>query len=255
MKDSNYANLLKLFQKIKERNYIKSVNNNKNGAGITLEHLLNAGADNLWYPDYNGIELKALRFWKDANCELFNLTPDSNHLYTTKWLSNNYGYPDRAFPDRKVFKGDVYANKFNKIGLFNYYKLSVDHKQKKIFLEIYNYRYILIDKSIYWDFSDLEKRLTIKLNKLALFDTKRKVIDGYYYFKYINLKLYILKSFDIFLQLIEEGYIFITFKTGIVKSGNHRGEFNDHGTAFKISKPNLHLLFNDVTRLVEHNND
>ena len=241
-----FEELIKKFQKINSMGYVESAVKSKNGAGITLEKLLDSSGSDFCFPDYKGIELKAIRDFSDASFDLFNSTPDSNQVFSTQWLAEKFGYPDKDFKDKNVFKGDIFGNKMNKIGLFNYYKLKVDHENRKIVLEIYDYKKVLINSDVYWDFEDVKKKLELKLTKLALVTTNKIYSKGNYYYLYKNIKCYTLKSFDVFLKLIENGVVYVTFKTGIFKSGIHIGNFHDHGTSFKISKKNLELLFNKV---------
>jgi len=243
--DKDFEKLLKEFENIKKQGFVKSEIKSANGAGQTLEKMLNAGGSDFCFPDYYGIELKAIRNYNDATFDLFNSTPDSNHVFSTQWIAEKYGYPDKDFKNKKVFKGDIYGNELRKIGLFNYYKLRVDYVNQKIILDIYNYKKELINSDLYWDFDDVKSKLELKLSKLALITTDKIYSNGNYYYFYKEIKCYVLKTFEKFLNLIETGTIYVTFKYGIYKSGIHKGEYNDHGTSFKISKKDLKLLFTE----------
>lgn len=234
------------FIKIKNAGFIQSKLNNKNGGGITIEKLLNGGAGELCYPDLNGIELKTIRKYKDAAIDLFCDTPFGPYINTTQWLALNYGYPDKTYPEKKSFKGEIDAIRKRKVGLFYYFKLKVEKKSEKIKLEIYNYKKIKINEDLYWDFNWIKKKLETKLNTLAIIETTKFFSKGKYYFKFENLKIYKLKSFDTFIDLIENGIISITFKMGYYKSGKYIGKIHDHGTSFNIRKENIELLFNEI---------
>lgn len=86
---------------------------------------------------------------------MFNSGPDGKYICATQWLTENYGYPNRDYNKFKVLKADIYANKYNKIGLKYYFKLNIDNSNKKIILEIYDLKYNLINDDIYWDFDSL----------------------------------------------------------------------------------------------------
>ena len=244
--DSNFNMLLRQFYKIHELGYIKSINNYKNGAGFTLEYYLGEGGADFPIPDYRGIELKAIRTYRYASFDLFNSGPDGKYICPTQWLSLKYGYPDKDYKSVKTFKGDVKGNLKGKIGLFYSFSLRVDYLNKKIILLIYDWNNKLVNNDIYWDFDTLEEKLKRKISKLALIDVDRLYSHGNYYFYYQKIRFYQLKSFEIFLKLIEEGKVYVTFKTGVYKSGGKKGKFHDHGTAFKIAKPDLELLFDRI---------
>lgn len=243
----NFIELNEKYKIINKMGYIKAITNNNNSAGITLEKLLNCTGGDFCIPDFKDIEIKALRNNQNASFDLFNSAPDGSYFYSTKWLAEKYGYPDKDYPSIRVFKGDVFSNKFNSIGLYYKFKLKTDYKRKKIVLEIYNKKYVLLNNDIYWDFDTLKFKLNSKIQKLAIFTTEKNIFDSDLYFKYINLEMFEVKDFETFLELLEKGYIYISFKTGINKSGPYIGKFRDHGTSFKISKNNLEKLFNKIS--------
>ena len=244
--DQNFEDLLKKFKEIRKKGYIKSVTTAKNGCGLTLEHLLNSTGGDFCIPDFKDIELKAIRNYKFADFDLFNASPDGKYVFPAQWIAEKYGYPDRDYKNIKVFKGNIYSRSLNKIGLFNHYKLRVDKENKRIILEIYDYYKNLINSDIYWDFDSLKEKLERKLQKLAIITVDKLYFDKDYYYLYKSINFYTLKSFDVFIDLIDKGYIFVTFKTGVVKSGKYKGKFQDHGTAFRISKNNINELYNKI---------
>ena len=52
--------------------------------------------------------------------------------------------------------------------------------------------------------------------------------------------------FTLFLKLIDDGKISITFRIGVFKSGKRKGQIHDHGTEFGIDEINLQLLFDEI---------
>lgn len=239
-------NILKeKFKEINNKGYIKSVNNYKNGGGLTLESELESTGGDFNIPDFYDIEIKSAYKFRFQDLELFNSAPDGKHFPAAPWLSEQFGYPDKDYKNIKVFKGNVFGNKFNYIGLRFEYKLHIDRLNQKIVLNIYKNR-TLINNDIYWDFDSLKEKLERKDRKIALFIFNKKKIGPTYYYKYEQLMMYELKNFDTFLDLIENGIVFVTFKTGVHKSGKYVGTFSDHGTAFRIEIKNIRLLFNEV---------
>jgi len=243
--EENINNLIKKFNALKCKGFIEGINKNKNSGGIILEKLFNCGADDLCFPDFEGIELKAIRDYDDAQIELLNDTPSGPYINTTQWLTNKYGYPDKTWREKKAFKGDVNCISLKKIGLFYSYKLRVD--KRKLILEIYNFNGKKINEDLYWDFEWLKKKLETKLKYFALINTTRIYSKGKYYYNYNNIKIYKLKDFNIFIELLKKGIITITFKNGYYKSGKYKGKFHDHGTSFRIHKNDLNKLFDLIT--------
>ena len=239
--NENINKLIKEFKKIKYTGFIEGINKNKNAGGIILEKLLNCGADELCYPDYNGIEIKAIRDYDDAGIELFNDTPSGPYINTTQWLTEKYGYPDKKWKGKKSLKGNINAVEKRKIGLFNSYKLKMD--KKRIVLEIYNYYGKKINEDLYWDYFWLKKKLETKLNYFALINTTRIYSRGKYYFNYNKMNIYKLKDFETFINLIKDGTIIIVLKYGYHNTGLKKGKFHDHGTSFRIKKNDLYKLF------------
>ncbi|MBO4601201.1 MAG: MvaI/BcnI restriction endonuclease family protein [Bacilli bacterium] len=246
---NSFEKLVNQFNEIYKMGFVKSINNNKNSVGITIEKLLGSTGGDFNIPDFYDIEIKALRDYYKAEFDLFNSAPDGKYICASQWLSDKYGYPDRGFRNIRVFKGKINAKYSNKIGLNYSFKLEVDDTLKKIFLNVYDKNNSLISKDIYWDFDSLKDKLERKVSKLAIFGFEKKYINDNLHVHYNSLKLYKLKSFDKFIENIKKGKINVEFKTGVHKNGKYRGKFTDHGTSFRISKNNLCYLF-DVVRMV-----
>ncbi len=242
----NINNLIEKYLRIKSMGYVKSISKAKNSVGATLESLLGSSGGDFPIPDFNGIEIKAIRDYDDVFIDLFNAGPDGSFVYPTQYLAENFGYPDKDYRNIKVFKGEVDSIHKKKIGLFYSYKLFVDYFNKRIILQIYDYKYNLINDKIYWDFDSIKEKLNIKLQYLAVFTVQKCFSNDYLYFLFNDLKIFELKSFDVFLSLIDIGLITIQFKTGVAKSGKYIGKFQDHGTSFRIAKNNLNKLFNKL---------
>ena len=54
-------------------------------------------------------------------------------------------------------------------------------------------------------------------------------------------------SYDIFVKLIEQGIIDISFKIGVYKSGPKKGMYYDHGTSFSINIKDINKLYDEIT--------
>ena len=244
--EKEIENLIIQFKKIKNNGFIQSINNYTNGGGLTLEHLLGIKANNKCLPDLNGIELKTINQYWERNINLFSDTPKSNHKSTTKWIAENFGYINKG--SRKNFNGKMCATKLNKIGIKYFFKIDVNDKEKKIYMEIYDNNKTLINNDIYWDYETLKIKLEKKLSFLALIYLEKKYLKKRQYCKYNTIKIYKLKNFETFIALIKNGIIKINFSTSYIKSGQKKDTFHDHGTKFFINERNIYMLFNEIKK-------
>ena len=246
MADNNITKLKKEFKRIKDLGWIKSVRKDQGGIGVTFEQLIGVQENSLEIPDFGDIEIKTKRAYSKSYTGLFNCTPTGPHYHEVERLKNKFGYPDRDLKKYNVLNTSVCTIEKQKVGMNFYFKISVDRKQEKIFLHIFDKYGNLIENFVYWDFDILEEKLFRKLKKLAMIKALVKRINKEEYFKYFDLKIYELKSFNKFIELLEKGIIRITFKIGIYKSGNKIGKICDHGTSFNIKENDLHLLYDLV---------
>ena len=243
--EKNIYELLQKFDNIKQRGYIPSITNNKNGSGLTLEYLIGSTGGDICIQDFKNIEFKTLNTYSNSNLNMFSCAPDGKYCLATQWLSWKYGYPDKVYRKIRILKALV-NTKLNKVGLFYYFSLRVNKKNKTIILYVYNIKKELINSDIYWDFDSIEEKLIRKLSTLALITNQKMEKNGKIYYKYTNIRIYKLKSFEKFIKLIEKDMIFVNFKTGVYKSGYYKGKFHDHGTGFEIERENIEKLYNRI---------
>lgn len=127
------------FLEIKNSGWIKGEKNNHGSVGITFEKLIN---NNNWtnfeIPDYNDIEIKTTSSSNEKYLTLFNAVPDS-FLFEIKRIVNQYGYPDKQFPQFNIFNMDIYSNRYKKGNNNYYFKLSVNYEEENIILNVYDY--------------------------------------------------------------------------------------------------------------------
>lgn len=232
------------FFKIKEQGWIKSIRNGSTGIGITFEHLLGLNENGLEIPDYGEFEIKTKRNYSKSYTTLFNCTPEGPYYREIERLKDKYGYPDNDMKQYKVLNVSIFADNKVKVGTNYYFKLNVDRSKRKIFLTVIDIYGNLIENNVYWSFDTLKEKLYRKVKNIAFVDAIKKYIGKDEYFKFIRLTLYTLKNFDIFIKLIEQGIIRITFKISVFKSGNRIGQIHDHGTGFDIRKNDLLKLYN-----------
>lgn len=236
-------NFKKVFNEIRNMGYVRAINNNNSGIGLTFESLFGKEVDSFPLPDFqNTIEIKTKLAFSTKPVHLFTLTPDGNDFIEVKRLYENYGYYSKN-KDSKVFNGTINANKPQKIGLNYYFSLKVNYKEEKIILLVYDCNKQLIDNTTYWTFVKLENALLRKLKYLALIQVWSTQKNGIKYYKYFKYNIYKYSNFYNFLNLVDKGIIYINFSIDTYKDEKRYGQIHDHGTTFNISKNDLKQLF------------
>jgi len=203
-------NLKDKFKDIKNKGLCKSLRNGTTGIGFTFETLIGKNEDRNPEPDFNGIEIKVKLGYTKSPTTLFCLNPKGQD-YVAKYMLEKYGYPDKSDKSLKCFRVEAHSKK-NKISANRYIlKLKVNYELKRVELIILDLNLNIIDSSIYWNFNDLETRLIKKLTYLAYVKGYPYTRNNDTYYKYTNMNIYKLKSFDHFLTLIEENIIYVVF--------------------------------------------
>ena len=232
-----------LFYQIKSKGWIESDTDNLGSIGHTFEKLLGVQTNELELPDFEGIEIKTKNKYSSSHTTLFCCTPTGPHFHEVERLKDLYGYPDSKLKEYNVLNTSVYSNYKNKVAVKYYFELKVDKEKQKIFLFIFNNKKELIEDIVYWDFDILEEKLYRKLKYLAFVKADKLYKQKKRYFKYYSMKIYKLKDFETFINLIENGIIRISLKIGIFRSGKKIGQIHDHGTSFCIEENNLEKLY------------
>lgn len=241
----DFLKLYNSFNEIEKKGWIKSKRSGTTGIGYTFESLLNKKEDYFQMPDYDGIEIKTVNYNSKQKIHLFNMTPDGDFLFPIKRIISKIGYPDRDYPQYKVFNVSVKSKPETILG-YKKLKLYVNYKKKKIDLLVNTIEGKKIKIDISWSFESLKKALYLKLQKLAIIDaySNKEKNDTYYY--YNSISFYILRNFNTFIYLIEKGIIEVTFKIGVHKDGEQLGKIHDRGTDFSIMKKDIELLFKKI---------
>ena len=243
MIEERMLELKKEFQKISKKGYIKGIYNNLSSIGRTFETELNLPENEFGVPDYYGIEIKTRRAYSKSYITLFNAVPDGEELFEIERLKETYGYPCKHDKKYKVIYIEAFGNKLKFAGIKYLYKLDVDKKERKVYLSIYNRYDELVERKIYWSFDYLKERLLVKLKYLAVVNAWTNEIDGWNYFKYYKIDFFKLKSFDNFLDLLEDGTIKLVFKVGIYLDEKRYGKTYDHGCGFAIKDEDICKLY------------
>lgn len=241
--DKNVNLLFKKFYKIRNLDYVRSVRNGPTGVGATFEYLIGKEEENFEIPDFYNIEIKTRRAYSKSYISLFCAVPTGGTFNESKRLRDNYGYRDPIYNDLKQLYTQINAYTMTKVGLWHYFKLCVDKDNKKLILNIYNYKQELIDNITYWDFDILEEKLYRKLKILALVKAWNTYKDGIEFFKYYWMNVYKLKNFDAFIDAIVNGKVCVSLRIGSFHDEKRYGQVSNHGVGFVIKEEDLFDIY------------
>ena len=247
MKNKRIQQLITKFTKISRKRWIKGVNNSTNGVGLTFENQIGKQADNMYFPDYKGIEIKCTQRFSRYPITLFSPSFDGPSFYEMNRLLQKYGKQDITYKNKKILIGNLKNNQKVLINDKYYFKLKIDKKSEKIFLEIYDIHNNLLENKSYIDFKTIKTKLETKLSTLALIYASKKKEKGDNYFRYYKIEIFELISFDKFIELIEQNKIITTIMGRISRSGTEEGRQRNKNIVFQIPKDNIELLFNKIT--------
>lgn len=238
-----FIELKKEFDKIKEKGYIKGISNDYSAIGRTFENELNLPENNFSIPDYYGIEIKTRRTYSKSAITLLNAVPDGKDLFEIERIKDIYGYPYKKDKNYKALYIEAYGNKLSFAGIKYQYKIDVNRIEEKIYLSVFDRYNKLIEKEVYWSFDYLKEKILNKVKYLAIINAWTNKIDGWNYFKYYKIEMYIFKDFETFISLIERGIIKIIIKVDIYQDKKKYGKTYDHGCGFAINESDLSKLF------------
>lgn len=231
------------FKEIKKLGWVKGMRGGTTGIGYTFETLIGKEEESFPIPDYGCVEIKTRHKNAKFPIGLFNATPDGDYLFPMKRLYDRFAFPQRGDLRYRVFYASMVATEYTRAGRNYQFKLVVDKEKELIKVIAYSKVTGIIDPNISWSFSFLKEKLERKLKYLALVKAESKNEFFSQYYRYLNINFYILRGFDKFLSLIEDGTINVTFSLGCYKSGVKIGQMNNHGSSFEIGEDDLEKLF------------
>jgi len=241
--DYNYTYLLEKFKNISKKMWVKGINSNTNNVGLTFEALLNKKSDSMYFPDYQGIEIKCTQRYSRYPISLFSLTFDGPSLYEMNQILNKYGKHDHIYKDKKILMASLSCKTKTLINGKYYFKLDVSFKEQKLYLEVYNREGQLIEKNAFIYFETIKERIKLKLSMLALVWASKRVIDEDVYFRYYKINIYKLISFSTFIELVKEDLVQVDIVGRVSRSGDEKGRQRNKNLVFKIKKENINKLF------------
>ena len=235
--------LKKEFKRIKNMGLVKSLRKGPTGIGYTFETLLNKKEDQESKPDFRSIELKCKYAYSKIPLSLFSCAPLKNGNYATRYIFETYGYLNPEISNSElVYYNNVFANYTKDRGGYKF-NLEVNRDKKQVIMKACK-NGEFVEDVCYWDFETLEKRLLGKLTNLAIVYAYPYYKNNAEYFKYVKMDIYKLKSFDKFLELIENDEVLIHF---YIKDG-----FTDIGTPRLIAREvKFALKLESISKLFE----
>lgn len=238
--------LIDKFFEIKNKGYVKGINNNKtNSCGLTFESLLGKKPDSKYLPDYEEIEIKCKQRFSRYNISLFNLAFDGPYQYEANQLLKKYGKKESFFNRRKTL---VVSLKINERVFFNkyYFELNIDKNNELLYVNIYNKYGKFLEKRCFLYFESIKKRVEIKLTNLALIRASKKKENNDLYFRYYKITCYVLKDSSTFISEIEKGNIVCGIMLRYSRSEKDYGKNKNKNMTFSISEYKLYKIYNKV---------
>ncbi len=245
--EKDFKNIIDKFKKLNNLGYIQGINNNLyNSAGLTLENYFDKKPDSLFFPDYEGIEIKCTQRFSRYNISLFSLSFDGPRIFESNYLLENYGKCDTIFENYNKLVVNLKTNQKVLVSDKYYFELKIDYDNKKIFIRIYDENMNFIEDSAFIFFDSLEQRLLIKLNKLALFYASKRKMNNSYFFRYYKLECYTIKNILAFIKCLERGEVKATLLLRFERSEENLGKNRNKNIQFSIRKDSVEKLFDKI---------
>lgn len=190
----------------------------------------------MFFPDYEGIEVKCTQRFSRYNISLFSLSFDGPELYESNYLLEKYGMNDNIFKENKKLIVTLKLDK--KVLVYDkyYFELKINYEEKKMYIKIYDINMNHLEDRAFIYFDSLEKRLNVKLSKLALFYASKKKVDNNLFFRYYKLECYKFKEIKSFLESLENGDVSAALILRFSRSKETLGKNRNKNIQFSIKK-------------------
>lgn len=228
--------LTKKLLEIKKMGFVKTHRLNDTGIGKTLEDLLGLKENNFRLPDIGEIELKAKRIESESMLTIATKSPEPKGV-------NRVLFEKCKYKDKEGYynlHSTAYGSRFNPQG----FKVAVEDGK----LVLKNRKRI----EAYWPLSIFDDVLKSKSNKIVLVfaETKgerRTKTESFHY-----TEAYFLCNLNInkFEKAIRQSKLKVDIRVGAYRSGSRKGQYHDHGTAFRINKRDFLHLFDKYQKLI-----
>lgn len=127
------------------------------------------------------------------------------------------------------------------------FSLKIDEIEKRIYIIIKEKSSNKTEKSVYYSFDTIQKKLNTKIKKLAYVEADSRMNNGKEEFHYKKMVVYFNPSLSKFLELLTLGKIMIDIRIGVYHNPNKKnfGKTHDHGTGFRIKEIDLPALYEE----------
>lgn len=232
------------YRKICSLGWITTHRKGPTGIGKTLEDLLGIPENNIDGPDFGDYELKSCRLNSNSMLTMFTRAPQPAKANT--YLRLKYGYSSGAYDnDEKVLHSTLSADRFTPIADTGHkLKISCDTNGLFIVSEAGA-------EKVFWSRDALKKCFMKKYkNKFVYAKAHSRGTGAAEQFQFVEA--YEVSGFDYdgFINLLEEGRIYIDLRIGQYHDGPKKGKTHDHGTGFRIKEIDQPRLFKINQRIV-----
>ena len=246
--ESNITKLIRNFHKIAYKRWIKGEydNNRIGNIGLTFEKYLNKNPDNMYFPDFEGIEIKCTTRYSDFPIYLFSVSLEGTTYPEIDRIVQKYGYYDKDFSDKKVLYEDFNFFTTHIVDKKWIFKLEISKENDKLYFCVYDLNNKLVEKEAFIYLSVLYNHVSTKLNNLAIIKASKKRENDETYFRFYEIAIYKLISFEKFLELLDKKIINVSIIGRISKSNSRYGNYRNKNLEFKIKKEYIDKLFNKI---------
>lgn len=129
----------------------------------------------MFFPDYEGIEIKCTGRYSNYPVTLFGVTFDGPTFPEIYMLIEKYGLPDKDYPKKKVVFAHISYDSYEFIYNDTYiFKLDIDVPKEKIYLQVYDKYHNFIERESFVYLLSIYNHINTKLNYLALVFASKK---------------------------------------------------------------------------------
>jgi hypothetical protein len=232
------------FEQIRKLGWIKTHRSGPTGIGKTLEDLLGIPENNYDEPDFGNYELKSCRINSNSMLTLFTKTPMPKGA--ASHLREEFGYSSDAYDnDEKVLHSTLSANRYVPIANTGRSLIIVCSEEKISIVSEDNVEHA------YWTRDELKKAFDKKYKNTfiyAMANSRGSGSNEEFHF----IEAYEMSGFDYysFVDLLEQGRIYVDLRIGQYHGGVKHGQTHDHGTGFRIKEADQPALFRVKRRIV-----
>lgn len=232
------------YQKICQMGWIKTHRSGPTGIGKTLEDLLGIVENNIDGPDFGDYELKSCRLNSNSMLTIFTKTPQPQGAANT--LRMTFGYSSDAYDnDEKVLHSTPSADRFVSIADTGRSLKVVCGPEKISIIAEDGVEYA------YWTRDQLKKAFEKKYkNKFVYAKAQSRGSGASEEFRFVEAYEVSGFNYEAFVNLLEQGKIYIDLRIGQYHDGAKNGQTHDHGTGFRIKENDQPLLFKINRKIV-----